>query len=232
MRFLIVFILLYFNTSFKQTSFVLNNALLEQSIEIEKQGFNKLNSSLHYELNVSYPKVKCSGKIDLEHKINLDIQNILFMAINDFRAKITSVKAEKGAIGLSYLNLDYNVFHNNNGILSISFKKDTYYNGIDDIDIKKLAYNYDATNKRKIQLSDLFKGDIDYKDQLFDFIKDNLGHGKKLKKEVLNSFCIQEEGIVFLLDKTRCKGKECPDNVMVKWGQMSGLLSEYGEGFM
>ncbi|OHX68367.1 DUF4163 domain-containing protein [Flammeovirga pacifica] len=206
----------------------MNSALNDQSIEIEKQGFNKLNSSLHYELNVSYPKVKCSGKIDLEHKINLDIQNILFMAINDFRSKISSVKAEKGAIGLSYLNLDYNVFLNDNGILSISFKKDTYYNGIDDISIKKLAYNYDVKNKRKILLNDLFLTDIDYKDQLFHLIKTELHHSGKVKKDVLNSFCIQKNGITFLLDKSKCKGKSCPDIVLVQWDKMKDILSEFG----
>ncbi|AZQ62767.1 hypothetical protein EI427_11140 [Flammeovirga pectinis] len=227
MRLIIFSILLIFNTSFKQTSTVLNYALLENSIEIEKQGFNKLNSSLHYELNVSYPKVMYTNKIDVEHKINLDIQGIMAFAISDFLSKTREVKIDKGVLGLSYMNLNYNVHFNQNGILSLCFDKETFYNGLDGIRKLSVTYNYDVNDKRKIQLKDLFVKDVDYYSKLNKIIKEKLGSGAKVSSDAVNTFCITKEGLYFPLDVKKCRGKKCPDFIKINWSELQGILSPY-----
>lgn len=227
MRLVTLFLLLLISTSFQKPSKVLTSALPLNSLEIEKQGFNKLNSSLHYELNISYPFVHYENKFDVEHKINIDIQSIMAFAISDFMKKMYVVKQDKGAIGLSFLNLNYNVHYQEYGVLSLSFSKDTYYNGLENVRNIKLAYNYDYINKRSIQLNDLFKQDVDYKSKLYQILKNKLNGKGKIKKEVCEIFCIQKEGIVFLLDLKSCKGKNCPQNVLVKWTEIKDITSDY-----
>ncbi|WP_281614620.1 DUF4163 domain-containing protein [Flammeovirga sp. SubArs3] len=205
---------------------MLNSALSFYAMEIEKQGFNKLNSSMHYELNISYPKVICSKKLDIEHQINLDIQRIMIMAINNFRAKIIDVKSEKGAMGLSYLNLDYQVHHNNNGILSISFKKDTYFNGFDGIKIIKMTYNFDSQKNKVIRLKDLFDDEIDYKNAIFNKLKHKYSD-IKLKKGVTSNFCVDTKGITFPLDSNKCKSKHCPEQVTLTWAEVKDITKPY-----
>ncbi|NME69268.1 hypothetical protein [Flammeovirga aprica] len=227
MRLITIFLVLFISTSFQIPSNVLNTALPLSAIEIEKQGFNKLNSSLHYELNISYPFVHYKDKFDIEHKINIDIQSIMAFAISDFMKKMYHTKNEKGAIGLSFLNLDYKVHFQEYGVLSIAFAKETYYNGLEDIRNIKLTYNYDYINKRNIQLNDLFLPESDYKDRLFHLIKEKVGNSGKVKKDSYSIFCINKEGLLFPLDYNRCKGKNCPPEVLIKWSEIKDITSDF-----
>lgn len=227
MRLITLFLLLFLNTSFHFPANVLNNALPLDPLEIEKQGFNKLNSSLHYELNISYPFVRYQDKFDIEHKINIDIQSIMAFAISDFMKKMYEVKENKGAVGLSFLNLNYEVHFQEYGVLSIVFAKDTYYNGLENVRNIKLSYNYDYINKRIVQLNDLFLIDVDYKSKLYHLLKEKVGHKGKIRKDSFNIFCITNDGILFPLDANRCKGKNCPQDVLIKWTEINDITSDF-----
>lgn len=227
MKYLLILLLQLVMFGFSPLTLGIDNHIgrdtVNAQVVVERQSFNKYNSSLHYEMDVSYPFVKYP-KADVSHNANLGVQNIMASAISEFRTNL--IKLSKKNMGLSYLTLDYKVTYQKKDFLSVVFHKDTFYNGYKGTKRLVYTYNYDLKNRKQLLLSDFFDKQVDYKAELHKLLNSKsdirIGRNKSYR-----SFTFTDKGILFIFDElTLNKNIESPLNILLRWDELEGLLSD------
>lgn len=119
-----------------------------QTSKIEK----KDNLSVY---NLNYPIIK----LDDEKNIINHINNIIYEDIIAFKNVVEDI-VDINNNHLSFINTNYYIKYNNNGIISIPIEF-TQVDGLYNISYIN-SYNYDINLEKEINIKDLFKSEIDY----------------------------------------------------------------------
>lgn len=204
------------NLSFyKYKPICINNAFNVQMKKI-------VENSEFFKADISYPFLKIEDKYinkkgyncEVIEKINKEICTYIV----DFNEKVKKgsqeykkqyedifSKSDKDYVKYQYeAYSDYQVTYNKNNVISIPIKTYEFTGGAHGMTYLK-SYNYDLLSGKKIKLKDMFKDDVNYKEVVNSFIKEEIEKNKDIyfnDKEGFKGigdnqdFCIENDGIV------------------------------------
>ncbi|GAA4820696.1 hypothetical protein [Algivirga pacifica] len=195
----------------------LKKDVVQMGILVEKQFFNKHNSMMNYQMDVSYPLVKYP-LTEVEHQVNLGLQNIMALAISDFRSTMKVLGEHKG---LSSLTLDYKVNYQQHNILSIRFEKNTFYNGSRNQRKLVFTYNYDLSTRKRVTFGDLFQDEWIARKRVLQFLERNYQGLSFRDEQLFTSFGLNEQGVIFIVDQKKRK-QDTPGmvEVLIPWEEI------------
>ena len=194
-------------------------------ISIIKKSFNK--SYYTYQLNVTYPEI-WDRMNTRHHKLNINIQGVMFGAINNFQDQLKLVEE---ANGFSYLNFDYSVCSNFDEAMSLKFLNRTYLSDMDNAQELYRTINYDKKQGTIIKLHHLFDPTINHNQELIKIINKKFSNCSIRPSTKLKSFCLSKTYLTIILDKNILPDNFCSTEVRLSWSEISHLLNTESVGY-
>ena len=197
-------------------------------IAIISKSFNK--SYYTYQLNVTYPEIReIKNKMNTQHhKLNFNIQGVMFGAINTFQDKVKLIEDKNS---FSYLNFDYTICSNFEEAMSLRFLNRTYLPGMDNAQELYRTINYDKKLGTIIKLHHLFDPTINHNQELIKIINSKFSNCTINPSIKLNSFCLSEDYLTIILDKNILPDNFCSTEVKISWTELSHFLDTENIGY-
>jgi hypothetical protein len=185
----------------------------QQEVAMVSQQIFRYSPAQGYEMNLYFPEV--IGQSLETHRANVGIQYILAKAIADFQRQASAYNQ------ISKLDLNYQLFWNHNGLISIHFSKKILLPQSAPKYIQN-TFTYCLKSGKNLKLDDLFSN----RNAVVKILKSKLPEHAKFSRQALEYFILDGENIYFCFNNGFLETENCPDKVKVSWSELSGCLNE------